>query len=48
MGVLAFVPAMYTGPAIAYHTLEETGEVQNRAGTRRRSHILGWQTHKVQ
>ena len=48
MGVLAFVPAMYTGPAIAYRTLEETGEVQNRVGTRTRSHIFGWQANKVQ
>ena len=31
MGVLALVPAIYTGPAMAYRTLEETGVSQNRA-----------------
>ena len=35
MGVLAFVPAMYTGPAIAYRTLEETGEVKTASGPAR-------------
>ena len=48
MGVLALVPAIYTGPAMAYCTLEEAGGSQNRADHYTLSHISGRRIDKVQ
>ena len=47
MGVLALVPAIYTGPAMVYDTREKTWGDQNRADTRT-SHISSWRIDKVQ